>query len=92
MSHAIVVTGLGVIASNGIGTPKFFQSLMAETSYNWGTRFGFESRVLASVFNQGQKEPSNSNSHTEVVQYADGTRLTYDTQEKGFRWMPQALY
>ena len=38
--------------------------------------------VIRSIFNKGAKEPDGSNAHTEVVEYEDGTRFTYDTQAK----------
>lgn len=36
--------------------------------------------VLRSIFNTKAKEPNGSNDHTEVIEYEDGTRITYDTQ------------
>lgn len=38
--------------------------------------------VLRSIFNKSAKEPSLANEHTEVMEYEDGTVITYDTQAK----------
>ncbi|PHO10327.1 baseplate assembly protein [Malaciobacter canalis] len=38
--------------------------------------------ILRSIFNKHQKEPSGSNDHTEVIEYEDGTRFSYDIQAK----------
>lgn len=38
--------------------------------------------ILGSIFNKGQKEPVGANDTTEVVEYSDGTRLSYDTSTK----------
>ncbi|RXJ86948.1 phage baseplate assembly protein V [Arcobacter sp. CECT 8985] len=38
--------------------------------------------ILRSIFNKSSKEPSGSNDHTEVIEYEDGTRFSYDTQAK----------
>ena len=38
--------------------------------------------ILRSIFNKGAKEPSLANNTTEVMEYEDGTVITYDTQAK----------
>lgn len=38
--------------------------------------------VIRSIFNKSAKEPAAANEHTEVVEYEDGTVITYDTQAK----------
>lgn len=38
--------------------------------------------ILRSIFNKSQKEPTGSNEHTEVIEYEDGTRFSYDTKAK----------
>ena len=36
--------------------------------------------IVRGIFNRGRKEPTGANEHTEVIEYEDGTRITYDTQ------------
>lgn len=38
--------------------------------------------IVRSIFNKNCKEPSGSNEHTEVIEYEDGTVLSYDTKAK----------
>lgn len=38
--------------------------------------------VIRSIFNKSAKEPTAANEHTEVVEYEDGTVITYDTSSK----------
>lgn len=38
--------------------------------------------IIRSIFNKGLKEPALANDHTEVMEYEDGTVITYDTQAK----------
>lgn len=38
--------------------------------------------ILRSVFNKNCREPTGSNEHTEVIEYEDGTRFSYDTKSK----------
>lgn len=38
--------------------------------------------VIRSIFNKSAKEPAAANEHTEVVEYEDGTVITYDTKAK----------
>ena len=38
--------------------------------------------ILRSIFNTSSKEPSGSNNTTEVIEYEDGTRFSYDTKAK----------
>lgn len=49
----VVITGLGVIAPNGIGLEKFWSStvngISGIKSYEWGKRFGFKSSVIGQV-------------------------------------------
>ncbi|WP_294962044.1 phage baseplate assembly protein V [Sulfurimonas sp.] len=36
--------------------------------------------ILRSIFNRGCKEPSEANENTAVIEFKDGTKLTYDTK------------
>lgn len=49
----VVITGLGVIAPNGIGIEKFWgntiQGISGIKSYEWGKRFGFKSASIGQV-------------------------------------------
>jgi phage baseplate assembly protein V len=38
--------------------------------------------IIRSIFNKGSKEPSLANETTEVIEYEDGTVITYDTEAK----------
>ena len=38
--------------------------------------------IIRSIFNKGAKEPSLANEHTEVIEYEDGTVISYDTVAK----------
>ncbi|RYA23899.1 hypothetical protein CRU96_05690 [Malaciobacter halophilus] len=38
--------------------------------------------ILRSIFNKHQKEPRGANNYTEVIEYEDGTRFSYDTKAK----------
>lgn len=38
--------------------------------------------IIRSIFNKSAKEPSLANEHTEVMEYEDGTVITYDTKAK----------
>lgn len=38
--------------------------------------------VLRSIFNKNAKEPVGANDHTEIIEYEDGTKISYDTQAK----------
>lgn len=38
--------------------------------------------IIRSIFNKGAKESSLANEHTEVMEYEDGTVITYDTKAK----------
>jgi len=38
--------------------------------------------IIRSIFNKGSKEPSLANETTEVMEYEDGTVITYDTKAK----------
>ena len=38
--------------------------------------------IIRSIFNRNAKEPSLSNDHTEVIEYEDGTVISYDTESK----------
>ena len=38
--------------------------------------------ILRSIFNKGCKEPSGANDTTEVIEYEDGTVISYDTAAK----------
>ncbi|ODS24173.1 hypothetical protein AB835_04655 [Candidatus Endobugula sertula] len=38
--------------------------------------------VIRGIFNLDCKEPDGANSHTEITEYEDGTRVEYNTQEK----------
>lgn len=38
--------------------------------------------VIGAIFNTGCTEPEGANEHCEVTEYEDGTRITYDTNEK----------
>jgi phage baseplate assembly protein V len=38
--------------------------------------------IIRSIFNKGNKEPSLANETTEVMEYEDGTVITYDTKAK----------
>ncbi len=52
-SRKVVITGLGVIAPNGIGVEKFWLNTMNGVSglrsYEWGRRFGVKSSVIGQV-------------------------------------------
>ncbi len=52
-SRKVVITGLGVIAPNGIGVEKFWLNAMNGVSglrsYEWGRRFGVKSSVIGQV-------------------------------------------
>jgi phage baseplate assembly protein V len=41
--------------------------------------------VIRSIFNVDCKEPAGSNEHTQVFEYEDGTRISYDTNAKELR-------
>lgn len=43
---------------------------------------GDDGVVLGSIFNKDQKEPTAANDHTSVVEFSDGTIITYDTTAK----------
>lgn len=38
--------------------------------------------ALGGIYNANQKEPTSSNEHTSVIEFSDGTLITYDTQNK----------
>jgi phage baseplate assembly protein V len=38
--------------------------------------------IIRSIFNKSAKEPILANEHTEVMEYEDGTVITYDTKAK----------
>ncbi len=38
--------------------------------------------IIRGIFNRGRKEHSLSNDHTEVIDYEDGTVISYDTESK----------
>lgn len=38
--------------------------------------------VIRSIFNKNAKEPTGANDTTEIIEYEDGTRLSYDTTAK----------
>jgi phage baseplate assembly protein V len=38
--------------------------------------------IIRGIFNRGRKEHSLSNDHTEVIDFEDGTVITYDTEAK----------
>jgi phage baseplate assembly protein V len=38
--------------------------------------------ILRSIFNKNAKEPALANEHTEVMEYEDGTVISYDTKAK----------
>lgn len=38
--------------------------------------------VFRSIFNKSAKEPAGANEHTEIIEYSDGTRISYDTDAK----------
>lgn len=38
--------------------------------------------IIRGIFNKGRKEHALSNDHTEVIDYEDGTVITYDTEAK----------
>lgn len=38
--------------------------------------------IIRSIFNKDAKEPSLANEHTEVMEYEDGTVISYDTKAK----------
>lgn len=38
--------------------------------------------VVRSIFNKSAKEPTGANDTTEIIEYEDGTRLSYDTDAK----------
>lgn len=49
----VVITGLGVVAPNGVGVQDFWRQVRAGVSgikpYTWGRTFGFRSRVMGTV-------------------------------------------
>lgn len=38
--------------------------------------------IIRSIFNRGCKEPVGSNEHTAIIEFEDGTRLSYDSKAK----------
>lgn len=38
--------------------------------------------ILRGIFNKGQKEPEGHSDDTEVIKFSDGTKFSYDTQNK----------
>ena len=53
MTRRVVVTGLGVVAPNGVGTEAFWDNVTrginGVSEYDWGPRFGLASRVMGAV-------------------------------------------
>ena len=43
---------------------------------------GDDGVVLGSIFNKDLKEPTTANDHTSVIEFSDGTIITYDTTTK----------
>lgn len=41
--------------------------------------------IIRSIFNKSCKEPSGSNEHTSIIEFEDGTRLSYDTQSSDLK-------
>lgn len=41
--------------------------------------------IIRSIFNKGCKEPSGANEHTSIIEFEDGTRLSYDTQSSDLK-------
>lgn len=38
--------------------------------------------IFRSIFNKNAKEPIGANEHTEIIEYEDGTKISYDTKAK----------
>jgi phage baseplate assembly protein V len=38
--------------------------------------------IIRAIFNKGRKEPAGANDTTEIIEYEDGTRISYDTEAK----------
>jgi phage baseplate assembly protein V len=36
--------------------------------------------IIRSIFNKGCKEPSGANEHTSIIEFEDGTRISYDSK------------
>lgn len=43
---------------------------------------GDDGVVIGGIYNVNQKEPTGSNDHTSVIEFEDGTLITYDTTAK----------
>jgi len=43
---------------------------------------GDDGVVIGSIYNKSLKEPTSSNDHTSVIEFSDGTVITYDTEAK----------
>ncbi len=41
--------------------------------------------IIRSIFNRGCKEPDGSNEHTAIVEFEDGTRISYDTKARDLK-------
>lgn len=72
MKKRVVITGLGVVSPNGIGTQDFWQSITQGASgirpYSWGKALGFESSCSGQVTNFTPKPEDEG--HSRYVQFA----------------------
>ena len=41
--------------------------------------------IIRSIFNRGCKEPDGSNKHTAIVEFEDGTRISYDSKASNLK-------
>lgn len=58
--------------------PKVGEQVIVLSPYGEGD----DGVVIGSIFNKDQKEPTVANDHTSVIEFSDGTVITYDTTAK----------
>lgn len=58
--------------------PKVGEQVVVLSPYGEGD----DGVVIGSIFNKDQKEPTAANDHTSVIEFSDGTVITYDTTAK----------
>lgn len=70
-----------MIASSHMRTwtpPRVGEQVIVLSPYGEGD----EGVVIGSIFNIDQKEPTGANDHTSIIEFEDGTVITYDTAAK----------
>ncbi|WP_423391431.1 beta-ketoacyl-[acyl-carrier-protein] synthase family protein [Burkholderia sp. LMG 21824] len=74
MSRRVVITGLGVVAPNGIGVEEFWNNTLQGVSgikpYGWGAAFGFKSAASGQVTDFRPDESASEAGHSRYVQFA----------------------